>query len=59
MLERRNVNEGSGHDDEGRKLVGGKTPMIKKGGWVGLVQEIYFNEERGGERGKVFLEPLR
>ena len=63
MLRRRNANGDLGHEDyvlvEDNEFGSGKTPRIKKGGWAGVVQEMYFDEEREREMGREFLESLR
>ena len=61
MLPRRNAGINVGHGDhalvEDEEFEGEETPMIRKGGWAGVVQEIYFDEER--EREREFLEALK
>ena len=63
VLGRRNANGDLGHEDyvlvEDDEFGGEETPRIKKGGWAGVVQEIYFDEEREREREREFLESLR
>ena len=63
VLGRRNANGDLGHEDyvlvEDDEFGGEETPRIKKGGWAGVVQEIYFDEEREREREGGFLETLR
>lgn len=63
ILGRRNANAELGHEDyvlvEDDEFGGEETPRMKKGGWAGVVQEIYFDEEREREREREFLESLR
>ena len=63
MLARRNAGGDTGHGDyalvEDEEFEGEETPRIRKGGWAGVVQEIYIDEEREREREREFLEALR
>lgn len=62
ILRRKGGNGDFGHDDY--VLVeddefGEETPRIRKGGWAGVMQDLYFDEEREREREREFLEALR
>lgn len=68
ILERRNANGDTGHDDyvlvEDDEFGGEETPTVRKvgdgkGRWAAAGQELYFDEEREREREREFLEALR
>lgn len=63
ILGRRNGSGDLRHDDhvlvEGDEFDGEETPRIRKGGWVGVMEDLYFDEEREREREREFLESLR
>lgn len=59
MLGRRNANKGLGPDYVEDEELGGEETPRKEGGWAGVMQEIYFDEEREREREREFLDALR
>ena len=63
VLGRKNAYGDLRHEDyvliEDDEYDGEETPRVRKGGWAGVVQDIYFDEERGREREREFLESLR
>jgi hypothetical protein len=63
ILTRNNGDRDLRHDDyvlvEDEEFDGEETPRIRKGGWAGVMQELYFDEEREREREREFLESLR
>ena len=63
MHRRRNANGDFAHDDyvlvEDDEFDGEETPRVRKGGWAGVMEELYFDEEREREREREFLESLR
>lgn len=60
---RRNANGDLRHDDyvlvEDDEFDGEETPKIMKGGWDGVMQGLYVEDQREREREREFLESLR